>query len=127
MAPYRMTPPELEELRKQLKDLDSSYIQPSKTLLLFQKKKGDSLRLSIGYQALNKITIKNKYPIPLIADLFDQLGKARYFSKIDLHLWYYQVRIKVGDEPKTACVTRDGAYEFLVMSLVSMLLPHFAP
>lgn len=69
--------------------------------------------MCIDYRALNKITIKNKYPIPLIADLFDQLGKAS--SKLDLRSGYYQVRIAPGDVPKTACVTRYGAFEFLVM------------
>ena len=65
--------------------------------------------------ALNKVTVKNKYPIPLIADLFDQLGRARYFTKLDLRSGYYQVRIAEGDEPKTTCVMRYGSYEFLVM------------
>lgn len=88
-APYRMAPPELEELKKQLKELlGAGYIQPSKAPygapVLFQKKHDGSLRLCIDYRALNKVTIKNKYPIPLIADLFDQLGGARYFSKLDL-------------------------------------------
>nr|CAD1838500.1 unnamed protein product [Ananas comosus var. bracteatus] len=73
------------------------------------------LRLCVDYRALNKATIKNKYPIPLIADLFDQLGKARYFSKLDLRSGYWQVRIAEGDEAKTTCVTRYGAFEFLVM------------
>ena len=119
-SPYRMAPPELEELRKQLKELlDAGYIQPSKSPygapVLFQRKKEGSLRMCIDYRALNKITIKNKYPIPLIADLFDQLGGARYFTKLDLRSGYYQVRIAPGDEPKTACVTRYGSFEFLVM------------
>lgn len=61
------------------------------------------------------MTIKNKYPVPLIADLFDQLSGARYFTKLDLRSGYYQVRIAEGDEPKTTCVTRYGAFEFLVM------------
>ena len=69
----------------------------------------------IKVRALNKITIKNKYPIPLIADSFDQLSKAKYFSKLDLRSGYYQVRIKEGDEAKTTCVTRYGSFEFLVM------------
>lgn len=91
LAPYRMAPPELEELRRQLKDLlDTGYIRPSKAPfgapVLFQKKKDGSLRMCVDYRALNKITIKNKYLIPLIADLFDQLGKAQYFNKLDL-LW----------------------------------------
>ncbi|GMQ12089.1 hypothetical protein CsSME_00054546 [Camellia sinensis var. sinensis] len=120
MAPYRMSPPELEELRRQLKDLlDAGFIQPSKAPygapVLFQKKHDGSLRLCIDYRALNKVTIKNKYPIPLIADLFDQLGHAKFFTKLDLRSGYYQVRIAEGDEPKTACVTRYGSYEFLVM------------
>ena len=74
--------------------------------MLFQKKHDGSLRLCIDYRALKKITVKNKYPIPLIADLFDRLGQARYFTKLDLRSGYYQVRIAKGDESKTACVTR---------------------
>ena len=73
------------------------------------------MQLCIDYQALNKVTVKNRYPIPLIADLFDQLGQAKYFSKLDLRSGYHQVRIAEGDEPKTTCVTRYGAFEFLVM------------
>ncbi|XP_068666698.1 uncharacterized protein [Aristolochia californica] len=80
-----------------------------------KKKHDGTLRMCIDYRALNKVTIKNKYPIPLIADLFDRLAEARYFSKLDLRSGYYQVRIAEGDEPKTTCVTRYGAYEFLVM------------
>ena len=71
--------------------------------------------MCIDYRALNKIIIKNKYLIPLIADLFDQLGKAQYFTKLDLRSGYYQVRIAKRDEPKTACVTRYGSFEFFVM------------
>ena len=120
MRPYRMAPPELEELRRQLKELlDAGFIQPSKAPygapVLFQRKHDGSLRMCIDYRALNKVTVKNKYPTPLIADLFDQLGRARYFTKLDLRSGYYQVRIAEGDEPKTTCVTRYGSYEFLVM------------
>ncbi|KAI5656492.1 hypothetical protein M9H77_25285 [Catharanthus roseus] len=84
MSPYRMAPPELAELKKQLKGLiDAGFIRPSKAPfgapVLFQKKKDGSLRMCIDYRALNKVTIKNKYPIPLVADLFDQLGHARSF------------------------------------------------
>ena len=71
--------------------------------------------MCIDYLALNKVTVKKKYPIPLIADLFDQLGKARYFTKLELRSNYYQVRILEGDEPKNTYVTRYGSYEFLVM------------
>ena len=73
------------------------------------------MRLCIDYRALNKITIRNKYPIPLIEDLFDRLGQAKYFTKMDLRKGYYQVRIAEGDEPKTTCVTRYGAFEWLVI------------
>lgn len=119
-APYRMAPPELKELQRQLKDLlEAGFIRPSKAPygapVLFQRKSDGSLRLCIDYRALNKVTIKNKYPIPLVEDLFDQLGGAKYFTKLDLRSGYYQVRIAEGDEEKTTCVTRYGAYEFLVM------------
>ncbi|KAE8706830.1 cytochrome P450 78A7-like [Hibiscus syriacus] len=119
-ASYRMAPPELEELRKQMKELlDAGYIRPSKAPfgapVLFQRKHDGSLRMCIDYRALNKLTVKNKYLIPLITDLFDQLGGARWFTKLDLRSGYYQVQIAEGDEPKTACVTRYGSYEFLVM------------
>ncbi|GKD40289.1 putative nucleotidyltransferase, ribonuclease H [Tanacetum coccineum] len=119
-ASYRMPPPELEELRSQLKDLiDAGYIRPLKAPygapVLFQRKKDGSLRMCIDYRALNKVTIKNKYPIPLIAYLFDQLGKAIYFTKLDLRSGYYQVWIAEGDEAKTTYVTRYSSYEFLVM------------
>jgi len=106
MGAYRMALPELVELQKQLKELlDAGYIRPSKALygapVLFQKKHDGSLRLYIDYRALNKITVKNKYHIPLIADLFDKLGQARYFTKLDLRSGYYQVRIAEEDESKT--------------------------
>ncbi|KAL6328324.1 hypothetical protein AAG906_034467 [Vitis piasezkii] len=93
MGPYKMALLELEELRKQLKEL-------------LDKKHDGSLRMCNNYRALNKVTVKNKYPIPLIANLFNQLGRARYFTKLDLRSGYYQVRIEEGDEPKTTCVTR---------------------
>jgi archaellum component FlaC len=120
MAPYRMAPPELEELRKQLTELvDTGRIRPSKAPygapVLFQKKSDGTLRMCVDYRALNKVTVKNKYPIPLIADLFDRLGSAKIYTKVDLQKGYYQVRIAEGDEPKTTCITRYGSYEWLVM------------
>ena len=95
-APYRMSPLELAELWRQLKELlDAGYIQPSKAPyrapMLFQRKHYGSLWLCINYRALNKVTVKNKYLIPLIVDLFDQLGCAKYFSRLDLRSGYYQV------------------------------------
>lgn len=74
------------------------------------------MRLYMDSQALNKVTIKNKHSIPLIVELFDQLGKARYFSKLDLQSGYWQIQIAEGDEAKTTCITRYGAFKFLVMS-----------
>ena len=71
--------------------------------------------MCIDYRALNKVTVRNKYPLPIITDLFDQLNGARYFTKLDLRSGYYQVRIAQGDESKTTCVTRYEAFEFLVM------------
>ena len=125
MGPYRMAPSELEELRRQLKELlDTRFIQPSKAPygmpVLFQKKHDGSLRMCIDYQALNKVTVKNKYPILLIADLFNQLGRERYFTKLDLRLGYYKVRITEGNEPKTTCVTRYDSFN-------NALWPHQCP
>ena len=82
----------------------------------FVKKKDGSLRLCIDYRELNKLTIKNKYPLPRIDDLFDQLKDAVHIYKIDLRTGYHQLKIKLEDIPKTAFRTRYGHYEFLVMS-----------
>ena len=119
-APYRMAEKELVELKTQLEDLlDRGYIRPSVSPwgapVLFVKKKDGSLRLCIDYRELNKVTVKNKYPLPRIDDLFDQLRGAVVFSKIDLRSGYHQLRIAEGDVPKTAFRTRYGHYEFVVM------------
>ena len=121
MTPYRMAPAELKELKIQLQELlDLDFIRPSfspwGTPVLFVKKKDGSLRMCIDYRELNKLTIKNKYPLPRIDNLFDQLQGRIVFSKIDLWSGYHQLRIKEEDIPKTAFRTRYGHYEFLVMS-----------
>jgi hypothetical protein len=95
-TPYRMNMPELVELKLQLKEMmDKGYIRPSVSPwgapVLFVKKKDGTLRLCIDYIQLNKVTIKNKYPLPRIDDIFDQLGGASIFSKIDLRSGYHQV------------------------------------
>ena len=80
------------------------------------KKKDQTLRLCVDYRPLNEVTIKNKYPLPRIDLLFDQLAGAKVFSKIDLRSGYHQIKIKLEDVPKTAFTTRYGLYEYLVMS-----------
>jgi hypothetical protein len=119
--PYRMPPVELAELKKQLQELlDKGFIRPSTSPwgcpALFVKKKDKSLRLCIDYRPLNAVTIKNKYPLPHIDVLFDQLVGAKVFSKIDLRFGYHQIKIRASDIPKTAFSTRYELYEFLVMS-----------
>lgn len=83
--------------------------------VLFVKKKDGSIQLCINYRQLKKVTIKNKYPLPCIDDLFDQLKRALVFSKIDLRSGYYQLKVKESDVPKIVFRTRYGHYEFLVM------------
>ena len=117
---YRLSATELAELRKQLAELTAAgFIQPSKSPfgapILFVKKKDGTMRMCVDYRALNNITIKNAYPLPLVDELFDRLAGARYFSKIDLRSGYHQIRIHPDDVPKTAFRTRYGHFEFLVL------------
>ncbi|KAM0001052.1 putative nucleotidyltransferase, Ribonuclease H [Helianthus debilis subsp. tardiflorus] len=119
-APYRLAPGELQELSNQLQELlDRGFIRPSSSPwgapVLFVKKKDGSFRMCIDYRELNKVTIKNRYPLPRIDDLFDQLQGSSFYSKIDLRSGYHQVRVREEDVPKTAFRTRYGHYEFLVM------------
>ncbi|KAJ9565973.1 hypothetical protein OSB04_001939 [Centaurea solstitialis] len=119
-TPYRLAPPELQELSRQLQELpEKGFIRPSSSPwgapILFVKKKDDSHRMCVDYRELNKVTIKNRYPLPRIDDLFDQLQGAAWFSKIDLRSGYHQLKVKEADVHKTAFRTRYGHYEFLVM------------
>ena len=117
---YKMSYMELDELKKQLTDLSKrGYIRPSMSPfgapVLFVHKKDGTLRLCVDYRALNKSTIKNRYPLPRIDELIDRLVGAQYFTKIDLYSGYHQIRIKPEDVHKTAFRTRYGHYEFLVL------------
>ncbi|XP_027169505.1 uncharacterized protein LOC113769237 [Coffea eugenioides] len=119
-TPYRMAPAELKELKLQLQDLlDRGFIHESGSPwgapVLFVKKNDGTLRLCIDYRGLNNVTIKNKYPLPRIDELFDQLQGAVVFSKLDLRQGYYQLLIRKEDVPKTAFNSRYGHYEFAVM------------
>ena len=112
-----MAPAELRELKSQLQELlDNGFVRPSTSPwgapVLFVKKKDCTHRLCIDYRELNKVTIKNKYPLPRIDDLLDQLRGARVFSKIDLRSGYHQLKVKAEDIEKTAFRTRYGHYEF---------------
>jgi hypothetical protein len=118
--PYKMTPKELAELKVQLNELlDKWYIHPSSfpwgCPALFVKKKDQSLRLCVDYRPLNAVTVKNKYLLPRIDILFDQLAGAKVFSKVNLCLGYHQIKIRPEDVPKTAFSTMYRLYEYLVM------------
>ena len=120
MTPHRMAPVELQELRVQLQELlDKGFIRPSTSPwgapVLFAKKKDKTLRLCIDYRQLNRVAIKNRYPLPRIDDLFDQLRGARVYYNIDLHTGYHQLRVRETDIPKTTFRTRYGHFEFMVM------------
>jgi hypothetical protein len=126
-----MSPVEMKELKIQLQGLlDKGYIHPSTSpwgcSVLFVEKKDKELCLCVDYRPLNAVTIKNKYPLPPVDILFDQLAGAQVFSKIDLCSGYHQIKIHAEDIPKTAFTMRYGLYEYLVMSFGLMNAPaHF--
>ncbi|GKC25848.1 putative reverse transcriptase domain-containing protein [Tanacetum coccineum] len=119
-APYRLAPSEMQELSNQLQELaEQGFIRPNtspwRAPILFVKNKDGSFRMCIDYRELNKLTIKNRYPLPRIDDLFDQLQSSSVYSKIDVRSGYHQLRVRDEDIPKTAFRTRYGHYEFQVM------------
>jgi hypothetical protein len=119
--PYRMPINELVELKKQIAELQAKgFIRPSSSpwgaTVLFVEKKDGTQRMCIDYRSLNEVTIKNKYPLPRIEDLFDQMKGASIFSKIDLRSGYHQLMIQESDIPKTTFRTQYGLYEYTVMS-----------
>ncbi|GJX00484.1 putative reverse transcriptase domain-containing protein [Tanacetum coccineum] len=116
----RLAPAEMKELAEQLKELsDKGFIRPSSSPwgapILFVKKKDGSFRMCIDYRELNKLIVKNRYPLPRIDELFDQLQGSNIYSKIDLRSGYHQLRVREEYIPKTAFRTRYGHYEFRVM------------
>nr|GEV40078.1 putative reverse transcriptase domain-containing protein [Tanacetum cinerariifolium] len=119
-SPYHLASSELEELSGQLKELqDKGFIRPSSSPwgapVLFVKKKDDSFSMCIDYRKLNKLTVKNHYPLPRIDDLFDQLQGSQFFSKIDLRSGYHQLRVHEDNIPKTAFRNRYSHFEFIVI------------
>jgi hypothetical protein len=120
-TPYRMTTPELAELKEHIRELlEKGFIHPSSSqwgsLVIFVPKEDGTQRLCVDYRALNEVTVKNKYPLPRIDDLFGQIQDACVFSKIDLRSGYHQLKVRECDIPKTTLVSRYGLYEFTVMS-----------
>jgi hypothetical protein len=121
---------ELVELKKQISELQAKgFICASSFLwgapMLFVEKKDGTQRMCVDYCSLNEVTIKNKYPLPRIEDLFDQMKGASVFSKIDLRSGYHQLRIQESDIPKIAFHTRYGLYEYTVMSFGLMNAPTY--
>src|SRR5438552_3529135 len=121
---------DLAEMKIQLQELlDKGFIRPSSSSwgcpAMFVDKKDQSKRLVVDYRPLNEVTVKNKYPLPDINILFDQLSGARVFSKIDLRYGYHQIRVREEDIPKIAFSTHYGLYEFLVMSFGLTNAPAF--
>src|SRR6266540_1343373 len=128
--PYKMPPNDLAKMKVQLQELlDKGFIRPSSSSwrcpAMFVDKKDQTKKLVVDYRPLNKVTVKNKYPLPDINILFEQLAGARVFSKIDLRSRYHQIKVREEDIPKTAFSTRYGLYEYLVMSFGLTNAPAF--
>ena len=117
---YNLSEVELSTLKVYIEtNLDRGFIQrsssPAAAPILFAKKKGGGLRLCVDYRALNSITIKNRYPLPLISEIIDRVRDAKIFTKLDLRDAYHLIHIREGDEYKTAFRTRYGQFEYRVM------------
>jgi hypothetical protein len=115
-SPYRMSTPQLMELKDHIQELEGKgYIHPSSSPwggpVIFVPQKDGTQRLCVDYRSLNEVTVNNKYPLPQIDDLFDQLCSACIFSKIDLQSGYHQLKIRESDIPKTAFISRYGLYD----------------
>ncbi|GKC80254.1 putative reverse transcriptase domain-containing protein [Tanacetum coccineum] len=126
-SPYHLAPTKMQELSNQLKELqEKGFIRPSSSPwgapMLFMKKKDGSFRMCIDYRELNKLTIKNRYPLPRINDLFDQLYGSQYFWKIDLPSGYHQLRVREEDIPKTAFRTRSYLDKFVIVFIDDILI-----
>jgi hypothetical protein len=129
-TPIRMTTPELGELKEHIRELlEKGFIHPSSSpwgaSVIFVPKKDGTQRLCMDYHALNEVTVKNKYPLPGIDDLLDQLCSACVFSKIDLRSGYHQLKVRECDIPKTAFILRYGLYKFTVMSFGLTIAPAY--
>jgi hypothetical protein len=113
---YSMSENELKVLRKYLiEHLNKGFIRPSSSPVIFVKNPGSGLRFCVDYRKLNEITIKNRYPIPLIQETLNRLNKAKYYTKLDIIAAFNRIRIARGQEHLTAFQTREGLFEYLVM------------